>query len=367
MRQFPETPITAVIDQAPLYNLGESTGADLTIADLLDPAELAGAALDPAELAGVALGYGRSAGDSSLRELVAARLRVPAGQVLITSGAAAALFLVCLLHADGETVVPLPCYPPTFDALRGLGASMVPVRSCFDDRYLVSDQEFAAALSPRTQLVVVASPRNPSGLLITDGEVDRMLDAMARVCPAAFLLIDETFREASYGGAPAPSHAGRSPRVLTCGSLSKAYGVPGLRIGWLTASDPVLFEQARRAKFDTALSCGTVDEFLAVRILSRADELLAARGAELARARDLVEGWVKRSPELRWIPPEAGAICCVRFSGADLYASLAERQVMVAHGSWFHDSDQVMRVGFGYEPVEVLERGLSEISAALAG
>jgi DNA-binding transcriptional MocR family regulator len=79
MREFPETPLTAVIDQAPLYNLAESIAANLQVADLFDPGELAD----------VTIGYAASPGDPALRELIAGRLGVPAGQVLITSGAAA--------------------------------------------------------------------------------------------------------------------------------------------------------------------------------------------------------------------------------------------------------------------------------------
>jgi aspartate/methionine/tyrosine aminotransferase len=230
---------------------------------------------------------------------------------------------------------------------------------------------FADALSPRTQLVTVASPQNPSGVLITRDEIDQMLASMGRRCPGAFLLIDETFREASYAGTPtAASSAGTSPRVLTCGSLSKAYGTPGLRIGWLTVPDPELREQLRRAKFNSAVSCGAVDEFLASAVLSRADELLAERGTVLAQARDIVQRWVnEQDGRVHWIPPGAGAICCVRLDPAAdperFHAELSRRQTLVARGPWFHDSPHIFRIGFGYEPLDRLELALDEISQAL--
>src|SRR5580693_1943716 len=185
MREFPASPITSLIDEKPRYNLGESMAADLTVADLLGPAELAG-------LAGVNLGYGTTAGDPALRALVAARHGIPASQVLITAGAAAALFLTALLCADGEVLVRLPCFPPVLDTLRGVGARVVTVRSRFDDGYRIDPDAFARQLSPRTQLVMVASPQNPSGVPISDSEAEQMLTAMSRACPAALLLIDET-------------------------------------------------------------------------------------------------------------------------------------------------------------------------------
>jgi len=373
MRQFPASPITALIDQAPRYNLGESIGADLTVAELLGPGGVPG--LDGLHgLASVQLGYGSSAGDPELRALVAGRHGIPDGQVLITAGAAAALFLVSLLGSDGEVVLGQPGYPPTLSALRGIGAPVVTVSSRFEDGYRVDLDAFTRHLSPRTQLVIFASPQNPSGVPLTEEEVGELLTAMSRTCPQALLLIDETFREATYGDAPAASFAGRSPRLLTCGSVSKAYGAPGLRIGWLTAPDTGIYEQLRLARFNTSLACGSLDEFLAIRLLSQADQVLARRGAVLAQARGIVARWIKGyGGRAGWLPPQAGAFCCLRldpgaFGPGELdrfHAHLAEQRVLVAPGPWFGDSAHIVRLGLAYEPPSRLEEGLAIIGAAL--
>ena len=368
MRQFPASPITALIDGRPGCNLGESMARDLTVADLLGPGGLA-------SLAELNLGYGTSAGDPGLRAALAARLGIPDDQVLVTAGAAGALFLVGLLCGDGDIVVGRPCFPPMFDALRGLGAPVVTVQSVFEDGYRIDLEAFAARLSSRTQLVMVASPQNPAGVTITESEVRQLLAAMSRACPDALLLIDETFREATYGDAPpAASFAGTSPRVLTCGSLSKAYGVPGLRVGWLTVADPGLYGQLRLAKFNSSVACGTIDEFLAARVLGQADQLLAARGVVLAESRGVVERWIKaQAGRLRWLRPEAGAFCCLQldpssFGPADVdrfHAHLTRQRTQVAAGPWFGDSAHVIRLGLGYEPADRLELGLDALSAAL--
>jgi DNA-binding transcriptional MocR family regulator len=190
------------------------------------------------------------------------------------------------------------------------------------------------------------------------------------------LLVDETFREATYGDAPpGASLAGRSPRLLTCGSLSKAYGAPGLRIGWLTVPDPGLYEQLRRARFNSALCCGAIDEFLATRLLGRADQVLAARGAVLAEARDIVERWAKaHTGQLSWLRPEAGAFCCLQLDPASFgpqqierfHAHLAGQRAQVAKGPWFGDTAHIVRIGLAYEPPDRLAEGLAVISAALA-
>ena len=372
MRQFPASPITALIDESPDVNLSESIGPDLSVADVLGQDGLAA-------LAGLSLGYGTSAGHPDLRALVAGRLGVPSEQVLLTSGAAGALFLVALLHSDsegdGEVVACLPCYPPMLDVLRGLGARVVTVSGRFEDGYRIDLDAFSDRLSARTRLVMVASPQNPSGVPVTPAEADEMLAAMARRCPEALLLVDETFREATYGGAaPAASFAGRSERVLTCGSLSKAYGAPGLRIGWLTVPDARLREQLRLAKFNSSICCGVLDEFLATRLLSRADQLLASRAALMARPRATVGRWIgEQDSRLHWLRPDAGAFCCARlnpdiFGPADVrrfYDRLGERRATVAPGTWFGDSAHVIRIGLAYPPDDELEKGLAVISDAL--
>lgn len=365
MRQFPASPITALIDESPRYNLGESFGRHLSVADVLDPAELAD----------LSLGYGTSAGDAEVRARIAERHGIPDGQVLLTTGAAAALFLVALLHSDGEILAGLPCYPPMLDAVRGVGARVVTVSARFEDGYRIDLDAFRDKLSARTRLVMFASPQNPSGVSITHGEIGEMLDAMSRRCPEAILLVDETYREATYGSTPAAStFAGLSWRVLTCASLSKAYGAPGLRIGWLTVPDPGLREQLRLAKFNSSICCGVLDEFLAARLLSRADQLLRSRGALMADARATVGHWIgEQDGRLQWLRPEAGAFCCARLNPDTFgspgvrrfYDRLAEQRTVIAPGPWFGDSAHVMRIGLAYETDGQLEKGLEVISDAL--
>jgi aspartate/methionine/tyrosine aminotransferase len=368
MREFPASPITAVLDEKPMYNLGESVGPDLTVADVLHPETLAG-------LGGLGLGYGTSAGGEQLRSLIAARHGITAGQVLITSGAASALFLLGLVYGDGEVVVGVPCFPPVLDALRGVGAPVQTVRSRFEDGYRPDLEAFAARLTARTRLVMLASPQNPSAVSLTESEVDQVLAAMSRSCPEAVLLIDETFREAIYGDArPAASFAGRDPRLVTCASLSKAYGVPGLRIGWLTVSDPAVYDQLRLAKFNSLVSCGSLDELLAAGVLAQADRVLAGRGAMMAAARDIAGGWVAEHERLLgWLRPEAGAFCCVQLDPAifgpqemDRFdARLAQERIIVARGPWFADAVNIVRLGIAYEPPDELEKALAVIGTAL--
>jgi aspartate/methionine/tyrosine aminotransferase len=373
MRRFPPTPITRLVDEAPRYNLGESYCQELTLDELLGSHGTNGAD----RLAQVRLGYRTSAGERELRRLIAANAGVADDQVLVTSGAASALFLLGLLFGDGyqEIVVVQPCFPPTLAALRGIGARVVTAQLRFEDRYRLDLPTLSDRLNSRTRLVMLSSPQNPSGVVFSQAEIEQLLAMMSRFCPDALLLVDEVYRESVYGHAPVPaSFASLSPRVVTCASLSKSHGAAGLRIGWLTVQDQELYDQLRLAKFNAAISCGALDEVLAVELLRRAESLLGPRCAFLAEALAVVGAWVKSQRGMvRWVRPDAGAICCIQLDPAAFgqsgvrrfYAALDDRQTSVAPGEWFGDRPNVFRLGFGYEPMDKLKTGLEMISDAL--
>ncbi|UQS26361.1 pyridoxal phosphate-dependent aminotransferase [Amycolatopsis thermalba] len=355
MRRFPPSAMTSLLDETPRYHLGESTCGDLTVADVVDVGRLAK----------FPLGYGTSAGDEELRTLLAARLGVAADEVLITTGAGTALFLVGLL-TEGEVVVVQPGYPPMAGLAQGLAERVRTVRLRFEDGYRLDVAALRAALTPRTRLVMLATPQNPAGVALTRDEIDAVLSATAEVCPEAMVLVDETYREAAY--AEIESFATVSPRVITSGSFSKAHGAPGLRIGWLTVRDAAWYEELRRAKFTSAVACGTLDEFLALELLRRADEVLAGKRDRMRAGLAAVSDWVaEQGSRVSWIRPDAGAFCCVRVnSGAgEFYERLAAAGVAIAPGDWFGDDPAIFRLGFAHEPIERLHEALDLMSEAL--
>ena len=370
MRRFPPSPITALVDETPQYDLGESYCRELTLGDLLSADEIAA-------LSQVPLGYGSSAGAPELRQLIADRSGVTPDEVLLTTGAASSLFLLGLLFgdADSEIVVVRPSFPPMFDALRGINARIATVQLRFADGYRLDPTVLRDALSANTRLVMLASPHSPSGVVMSREDIEQTLAVIEQVCPDAYLLVDEIYREATHGQAPVPpSSAALSPKVITCSSLSKAHGAPGLRIGWMTVRDTDLYGQLRLARFNSAVSCGTLDEVLAARVLQRAESILAPRRTLLADALAVVEDWLAtQQGDLRWVRPDAGAFCCVEldpdaFPAARVerfYAELSERSTAVAPGEWFGDDRRVFRLGFGYEPLDKLGAGLDVITQAL--
>ena len=362
MTTFAPSAISALIDGPVRYDLAESTCPPLRLGELADPAELTD----------VVLGYGTSRGEAELRDLIAAGAGVGAEQVLVTVGAIEAMFLLAqaTCGVGDRVLLATPCFPPARAVPEGLGARVDVVRLSFDDGYRPRLDAVAGALTPRTRLVSLASPQNPAGVRFTDVELSALLDVVRERAPEAVVLLDETYRESTYGDAPVPrSAAAMSSRVVTCSSLSKAHGAPGLRLGWLTTTDAELYERLREAKFLATVACSTVDEFLATRVLRRRAEILAPRARRLRRALDELLDWARDQP-VEIVEPEGGAMCCLRLPAdldpAGFYACLAERDTRVAPGSWFGEQDRVFRLGFGHLPAGEFSAALDRLADALA-
>jgi DNA-binding transcriptional MocR family regulator len=198
---------------------------------------------------------------------------------------------------------------------------------------------------------------------------------MAAVCPEALLLLDEIYRDATYGDAAIPpSFANVDRRIITTGSISKAHGAPGLRCGWLTVHDPDLRDRLIVAKMNIVLSGSVLDEALAAALLDVRDDILRPRRELLANALQIVEQWqLDECHRVDWLRPEGGAMCCIRlrpdtFDDAAVqrfWASLPEQDLQLGAGEWFGESARVARLGFGYLPLDRLSGALHQLTKAL--
>ncbi|WP_174262447.1 pyridoxal phosphate-dependent aminotransferase [Actinoplanes sp. OR16] len=359
MTVFATSPMTSLIDGHVRYDLAESTCPPLTVGELASPEEIAA----------VPLGYGTTRGDGRLRGLVAAGSGVGAEQVLITVGAVEAMFLLAqaVCGPGDHVVVVAPCFPPALTVPAALKAEIDIVRAEFDSHYRLPLREIVQVLGPRTKLVSLASPQNPAGVRLTAAELRELDEAVRSRAPQAVILVDETYHFSTYGDAPVPaSAAGLSSRVVTCGSVSKAHGAPGLRLGWLTVTDPDLYDRLREAKFNTTIACSGVDEFLATRVLERAPEILAVRAEFLRDRLDELRSWASRHG-VEMVVPDGGPLCCLRAPDTSFYQRLEAREVRVAPGSWFREDDRVFRLGFGHLPAEDFGEALERLGSALQG
>ncbi|HEV2063811.1 MAG TPA: pyridoxal phosphate-dependent aminotransferase [Thermoanaerobaculia bacterium] len=310
------------------------------------------------------------AGDSPegygpLLEAIAARHGVGPDRVALAGGCAGANFLACaaLLDTGDEVLVERPAYDPLPAAARMLGASVRFFDRRFEDGWALDPDRMAAALTPRTRLVIVSSPHNPTGT-VASGEA---LTALGRLAERGgfHILVDEVYRDCVVSNRPAPA-ATLSPAFISSSSLTKAYGLASLRCGWTLAS-PDVTQRIRRAR-DVVDGNGPAPvERLAALAFANLDSLAARAHALIEANGRLVGAFLARRADLECVPSSA-TIAFPRFRGGRDASPFVERLfrdhgVAVVSGSFF-DAARHFRVSFG-GATEKLHRGLAAIASCL--
>ena len=340
------------------YNLAESSMRDRTVGEL--DLEF--------DLAGTVLLYGDHRGHPALRALLAEGSGCAADQVLLTPGAAGALFIAAtsLLSPGDHLVVVRPNYATNIETPRAIGCSISFAELSFERGWKTSADEIAAAMTPRTRLVSITQPHNPTGAVIDAGELARI--AALVESRGAWLLVDETYRDLGPAG---PFATTLGERVISVSSLSKAYGLPGLRLGWLMTRDRTLNELFLAAKEQMFICGSALDEEIGFRVFRRRAEELPRIAVEVARGRAAVRAFIASEPRLEWVEPAGGVVAFPRIradAGVDVpgfYRGLAERKTCVGAGHWFEQDDRYFRIGFGWPTAEQLRGGLVHLREAL--
>lgn len=318
--------------------------------------------------------YGEHRGSEKLRALiVAGAAGVQAEDVLVTNGAAGALFIVAtaLLDRDDHLVVVRPNYATNLETPRAIGCGIGIVDLRFEDGFRLDLDAVAASITSRTKLISITCPHNPTGIVLSEAEL-RSIAALAS-SKGCYLLVDETYRELCYS-APLPVAASLGEHVISVSSLSKAFGVPGIRVGWIIARNPGLRELFLAAKEQISICGSVLDEWVAEQVLGKREQLLSVTLAEMRRRLARVTEWMGGEHLLEWVPPSGGVVCLPRmkrepFGGtaAFYHRLLATHGTYVGPGHWFELPDTYFRLGYGWTSLEVLERGLAAISSALRG
>jgi aspartate/methionine/tyrosine aminotransferase len=346
-------------------NLAESSFSDMCLADYGVEADLGH----------VLLQYGDHLGAERLRRLIVGDGGpLSPDHVLVTAGAASALFIIAtsLLGPKAHALICAPNYATNLETPRAIGADVETVELRFDDGWRLDLENLASRLRQETLLVSVTYPHNPTGSTITRGELEALV-ALVESHPTARLLVDETYRELAYGE-PLPMATSLSPRVLAVSSMSKTYGLPGLRVGWLTCRDEQLMETLLAAK-EQIFICGAVlEEELAARVLEQRAAALQLIQAKTQRHLALVRDWIDGHEHFEWVEPTAGVVGfpCIRPEidiDIDRFyrALLEEHGTYVGPGRWFDQDPRFFRLGFAWPTREELERGLEGLDRAAAG
>ena len=345
-------------------NLSESSVADRRLTDLgID----LGSGLDQ-----LLLCYGDHLGDRALREAVAAGGEgLSADDVLVTPGAAAALFATAtsLLEPGDHAVVVRTNYATNLETPRAIGAELDTVDLAFDDAWHLDVARIAARVRPGvTRVISVTCPHNPTGTMFDLASLHALIELTER--SGAVLLVDETYRDLTHGS-PLPIAATLSSRAISVSSMSKAYGLPGLRVGWAVCRDPQLAETLLAAKEQMFICGATLDEAIAARVLADRARILPPILEDVRRRLDIVRDWMNGQSTFEWVEPRGGVVGLVRFR-VDIAVDtnrfydvlLAKHGTYVGPGHWFEVNDRHFRLGFGWPTESELRAGLSALSAA---
>lgn len=342
------------------YNLAESSVKDGVLKNL------------PLELSEIVLCYGDHRGKPELRELIASESEGLAREhVLITSGAVMALFIVntsLLKHGD-HMIVAHPNYVSNIETPRAIGAEVEFLELTFDNQWRLDVDKLAKMIQPGTKLVSLTSPHNPTGAVIPEKDLRKVIELVEeRGC---YLLFDETYREMTFGE-PLPAAALLSKYVISVSSMSKSFGLPGIRIGWLLCRDAGLMETFLAAKEQMVICNSVMDEDAAYRVLKRKEQYLEQYRIHIKSGFEAVAQWMDEQDILEWVRPSGGVVCFpriipeVNIDMDKFYKILLEDyKTFVGPGHWFEMDKRFMRIGYAWAELDDLRTGLKCISNAL--
>ena len=346
------------------YSLADSGCHPARLTDVVDDRD------ELERLLAIEQGYGAIAGAPPLRERIAAwHAALPADVLVAVGGTEAnAIVLDALVPAGARVAVVSPGYPQLLGSLLNRGAevelvALDPVRGWRLDPSLLD-----RAVRPGTRAIVLTNPNNPTGAVLTGAEMDAIVAAADRV--GAWIVADEVHRGTELEGPPTPTFWGRYDRVVCTGSMSKAFGLPGLRIGWVIAP-PALREPTERRHEYATIAPARLSALLAERALgSPVRERLLERTRGLLRAgRATLRAWVDASEGLvSLIDPVATAAGFVRYaverSSLEIADALrTQAGVLVIPGVHF-GVEQHLRITHGLDPAH-LKQALQRIASVL--
>jgi aspartate/methionine/tyrosine aminotransferase len=317
--------------------------------------------------------YNEHRGSRRLRELIVADSGLSADDVLITSGAAGALFIIATsqLSAKDHLVVIRPNYATNIETPKAIGCEITYLDLDFDSGFTIDTASLEKATKHNTRMISITCPHNPTGVTISREALDDLVE-MTKT-KGCLLLVDETYRDIYYKE-QLPLAASLGDHVLSVASLSKSYGVPGIRCGWVITRNKTLQETFLAAKEQISISGSVIDEWIAEQLLENRDFILQPRIEEMRSRLNMVATWIENEEFLEWVRPTGGVVCFPRIKkepvggiAAFYERLLRDHATYVGPGHWFEMPDTFFRLGYGWPSRKQLQAGMQAISRALRG
>ena len=346
------------------FNLSESGVHPLKLSEILTRDE-------QKEILNLELSYGFTNGTPLLRNRVSEMYNsdLSKDNILITAGSAEANFLSVLtqLNSGDEIIYMIPNYLQIAHLSRSLGIIVreLPLRQELEWQWDVAELE--KMVNNNTKMIVVCNPNNPTGSIISD-EVFEAIITIAKD-KGLWILSDEVYRGAELNGIECRTFAGTTLKSIVNGGLSKAYSLPGLRLGWTIGSKEYI-KKAWSFHDYTVISVPYLSDWVSARILeeNRRKKILSRTRTHLKTNLEIVESWSKEISELSFTMPKAAAITFAKINfpilSEDFVFLLRDsKSVLITAGKW-HGLEGFVRIGYG-SPTEYVKNGLDRIKTFL--
>ncbi|RLD25195.1 MAG: aspartate aminotransferase [Bacteroidetes bacterium] len=346
------------------YNLTESGFHPYTLNELLDKEQLE-------NLNNLVLSYGQTNGSIPLRRRISDLYdETNVDNILVTNGSAEANFIAChtLLEEGDEVVMMLPNYMQIWGIAEEMGCSVKGFSLSADDKWAPDLAELREKVTSKTKMIAICNPNNPTGYILTKEEMKEVI-AIAKSVDA-WIFSDEVYRGAELNGITINSFLGMYDKVLVNGGLSKAYALPGLRLGWLAGPEKMIADSWAYSDY-TSITAGIMSHFLGEIALrpDKRQEILARNRAMLNENLAVVKEWLDQYGNLfEYIDPQGGGMLFIKYNLEINSTELAEwlrteKSVFILAGDTF-GMDKYFRIGIG-APKEYLLEGLERVKEAL--
>ncbi len=347
------------------YNLTETGVHPFNLTELLSPEELI-------ELGQIRLGYGQTNGSIALRNAISAMYpSTDREQIMVTNGSIEANFVSMwtLLEPGDELVLMLPNYMQLWGAARAFGVHVKPFYLHESRNWQPDLDELRSLVTPKTRMIAVCNPNNPTGAVLSDEAMTEIINIASAA--DAWLYADEVYRGAELVGDETPSFYGRYRKTIVAGGLSKAYAMPGLRIGWLVGPHHEIAETWARRDY-TTISTNILSNYIAALALQpdRRAQILSRNRQILRDNLPVLQEWADSHDGLfSFIPPSAGGMVFLRYdldmNSTELVTKIRkDKSTFVVAGDCF-GMDHRIRIGIGSER-KYLEAGLARVSDVLS-
>ena len=367
IRTFDLERIQSLHENQVLFNLTESGFHPYSINELLNRDQ-------KVEINTLQLGYGQTNGSVELRRKIAGLYHnLDEDNIIVSNGSSEANFIAChsLVEKGDEVAMMVPNYMQIWGIVEEMGAIPKAFHLLEEKSWAPDLDELRQIVNDKTKMIAICNPNNPTGNILTDSEMAEIVEIAESV--GAWIYCDEVYRGAELSGIETPSFIGKYDKVLVTGGLSKAYALPGLRLGWLAGPKETI-ENAWTYHDYTSISPGLISQKIAEFALeTELRNKILTRNRELLRVNlKAMQKWVdSQEREYRFAPPKGGGMAFLSYdfelnSRAVSDYLREEHSLFIAAGEWF-GMEGFIRIGIGAETeflkmsLELLEIGIEDL------